>query len=138
MKMFQRMCALALLGVTIAAIAACAPAQLGTAPPTGAPVHLRTAPAAVNVCDDALGSGRLVANAQTGLAFSDATGATMPILWPFGYSARREGSGIALLDETGKVLAHEGDFVQAGGGTGNEGLFAVCAGSVKVVPAPAS
>ena len=121
MKMLQRMCALALLGATIAACT---------------PVQLRTGPAAVNVCDDALGSGRLVANAQTGLAFVDATGATIPILWPFGYSARREGTGIVLVDETGKVIAHEGDFVQAGGGTGNEGLFAVCAGSVKVVPPP--
>jgi len=136
MKVLQRMWALALLGATIAAIAACAPAQLGTAPATGAPVQLRTAPAAVNVCDDALGSGRLVANAQTGLAFSDATGATIPILWPFGYSARREGSGIALLDKTGKVVAHEGDFVQAGGGSDGKGVFAVCAGSVKVVPPP--
>jgi hypothetical protein len=136
MKMLQRMFALALLGTTIAAIAACAPVQLGTAPATGAPVQLRTASAAVNVCDDAIGSGRLVANAQTGLALSDATGTTIQILWPFGYSARREGTGVALLDETGKVVAHEGDFVQAGGGTGNEGLFAVCAGSVKVVPPP--
>lgn len=120
MKMLQRIGALALLVVVVA----------------GCSVQLRTAPAAVSACDDALGSGRLVALAASGLGLADATGATIPVLWPFGYSARREPAGIAVLDETGKVVAHEGDFIQAGGGFGNDGAFAVCAGSVKVVPAP--
>lgn len=118
--MLQRIVALALLGVVLA----------------GCAVQLKTAPAPVSACDDALASGRLVANAQTGLAFEGSTGEVLPVLWPFGYSARRGVAGIELLDSGGAVIAHEGDFVTAGGGTGNDGLFAVCPASVKVVPPP--
>lgn len=119
MQMLQRIGALALLVVVIAG---CSPAAL------------KVASVPQSACDDALGSGQLVTNAQSGLALSTA-GQILPVLWPFGYSARRGATGLDLLDESGKVIAHEGDFVQAGGGTGNDGLFAVCAGSVKVVPA---
>jgi hypothetical protein len=100
------------------------------------PVQLRTAAAAVQACDDALGSGRLVQSQLSGLALQDTTGQVIPVLWPFGYSARIGAGGVELLDETGKVVAHEGDFVQAGGGTGNDGVFAVCAGSVRLIPPP--
>lgn len=120
MTRFRGLAALALLGVVLA----------------GCTVQLKTAPAPVTGCDDALASGRLVANAQTGLAFADADGAVMPVLWPFGYSARRGLAGLELLDAGGAVVAREGDVVTAGGGTGNDGLFAVCAGSVKVLPPP--
>jgi hypothetical protein len=102
----------------------------------GCSVQLRTAPAPVSACDDALASGRLVANAQTGLAFEDQAGGVMLVLWPFGYSASRGVGGIELRDAGGAVIAREGDFVTAGGGTGNDGLFAVCPASVKVVPPP--
>jgi hypothetical protein len=120
MTMLRRIVALAILGVVLA----------------GCSVQLRTAPAPMNACEDALGSGRLVANSQSGLAFQDSAGGVTPVLWPFGYAARRGATGVELLDEKGAVIAREGDFVTAGGGTGNDGFFAVCAGSVKVVPAP--
>jgi len=100
----------------------------------GCSVQLRTAPAAVQVCDEALGSGRLVASAQSGLALADGSGRITPILWPFGYTARRDASGIALIGHKGEVLAKEGDFVEAAGGTGADGFFAVCDGTVRVVP----
>lgn len=118
--MLRRIVALAFLGVVLA----------------GCAVQLRTAPAPVSACDDALASGRLVANAQSGLAFQDQAGGVTPVLWPFGYSARRGVGGIELLDSGGAVIAREGDFVTAGGGTGNDGLFEVCPASLKVVPPP--
>lgn len=117
--MLQRIVALAILGVVLA----------------GCTVQLRTAPAAVQDCDLALGSGQLAANPQSGLGFKIASGEVLPVVWPYGYSARRGVSGTELIDEKGAVVAREGDFVTAGGGTGNDG-FVVCAGSVKVVPAP--
>lgn len=120
MTTLQRIVALALLGVVLA----------------GCSVQLRTAAAPVSACEDALASGRLVANGQTGLAFADPTGAVIPVLWPYGYSARRGVSGVELLDSGNVVIAREGDYVQAGGGTGNDGLFAVCPASIKVVPPP--
>lgn len=101
----------------------------------GCAVALRTAPAAADACDDALGSGQLVASAQSGLGLRFA-GGEIPdaeVLWPFGYSARRGIAGIELIGHKGEVLAHEGDFIQAGGGTGNDGVFVVCDGSVQVL-----
>jgi hypothetical protein len=100
----------------------------------GCSVQLRTAPAPVQGCDEALGSGRLVASTQSGLALADGSGRIMPVLWPFGYTARRDATGIALIGQKGEVLAKEGDFVQAAGGTGADGFFAVCDGTVRVVP----
>jgi uncharacterized protein YceK len=119
--MLQRIVALAILG---AALAGCGSVQL------------RTAPEPLSACDDALASGRLVSNEQSGLALQATDGTIVPLLWPFGYTARRGVTGIELLDNGGAVLAREGDFITAGGGTGNEGVFAVCPASVKVVPAP--
>jgi len=97
-------------------------------------VQLRTAPAAVPGCDDALGSGRLVVDSRSGLGLADGSGRITPILWPFGYTARRDPAGVTLVGHKGEVLAREGDFVQAAGGTGADGVFAVCDGTVRVVP----
>lgn len=102
----------------------------------GCSVQLRTAPAAVQACDDALASGRLVADPQSGLALAGSTGAVLQILWPHGYTARRDPTGIALIGLKGEVLAREGDFITAGGGGTADGVFAVCEGSVLLVPAP--
>lgn len=119
--MNHRLAALALIAVVLAACS---------------PVQLRTAPAPVDACEDALGSGRLVTSQQSELALQGTTGEVFQVLWPFGYSARSAGTGVELLDETGKVIAREGDFIQAGGGFGVNGVFGACAGSVRVVPVP--
>ncbi len=120
--MLQRIVALALLGVVLAGCGS---------------ISLRTASAPVQGCDDALASGRLVMSAASGLALADTTGAVIEVLWPYGYSAKRQiAGGVALLDETGKVLAHEGDSISMGGGLGSNNLWGACAGSVTVVPKP--
>ena len=98
-------------------------------------VQLRTAPAAVEICDDALISGRLVADVRSGLAIKDPTGKITPVLWPFGYAARRGVSGIELVDEGGKAVANEGAFVEISGGFRDEDTWSACAGSVTVIPA---
>jgi hypothetical protein len=97
---------------------------------------LRTAPARVEVCDDALAGGRLVTSRQSGLALVPSGNEVIPVMWLFGYSSRPGLSGVELVDESGQTLAHEGDFVQIGGGLGADGFFAACAGTVKLVPAP--
>ena len=113
---------LSLLTLTVLVLAACS-------------TQLRTAAAPVSHCDDALISGRLVAEAQSGLAVIDSTGKITPVLWPFGYSARRGLSTIELVDEGGKAVAKEGDFVEISGGFAADETWAACAGSVTVVPA---
>ena len=101
----------------------------------GCAAQLRTAPAPLNACDEALASGRLVASAQSGLAIADSTGHVTEVLWPFGYTARQEAAGLALLDADGRVVAHQGDVIELGGGLGANNVWAACAGSVRVVPA---
>ena len=108
---------------------------LATVTLAGCAAQLRTASAPVDAGDDALTSGRLVADARTGLALSDATGKVTPVLWPFGFSARSGLSGLELVDERGKVVAREGDFVEITGGFGADETWRACPGSVTVVPA---
>lgn len=101
-----------------------------------APVALRTQQAATNACMDALAGGALVASPTTGLGIGSA-GHVIDVLWPFGYSARREVSGIVLLDAKGVPVAHEGDLIQMGGGLGRDDVWEACPGSIAVVaPAP--
>lgn len=102
-----------------------------------ATANLRVATAPQSVCDDALASGQLVDKANGGLVLVDRQGLNLKVVWPFGYSASRELMGIAIEDETGRVVARVGDFIEAGGGLGEDDTFVICAGSVKVVPAPA-
>lgn len=37
------------------------------------------------------------------------------VIWPFGYSARRDEAGTILFDRLGRALAREGDTVQMAG-----------------------
>lgn len=59
--------------------------------------------------------GRLVADHTWGLALAgtDQSGNphTYGVVWPRGYSARREQDTIVLLDSSGNVVAQEGDQV---------------------------
>ncbi len=64
------------------------------------PAALRTQPEPLSACMDALATGRLVADSRTGLGLADATGAVMPVEWPFGYASRREATGLVLLSGT--------------------------------------
>ena len=120
--MLRRRMAPALLALALgAALAAC-----------GTPVALRTATAKVDACDMALLAGELVVSAQGGLAVRNAEQVT-EVLWPFGYSATHETTGLVLRDATGKIVAHEGQRVTMGGGGGANGLFNACAGTVMEV-----
>jgi hypothetical protein len=75
---------------------------------------------------DALITGRLARNAGSGLGLISPGAPPVVVEWPFRYSAREEGGRIALVDETGTVVAHEGDFVQMGGGMGQMNIWYAC------------
>jgi hypothetical protein len=100
----------------------------------GCSVSLRTESQPSQACMDALIGGTLTLDPRSGLGIADEAGVVTPVVWPFGYSARRELSKIALLDATGKVVAHEGDRVQLGGGLGNGDFWYAC-GSGLIAPA---
>lgn len=112
---------LTLIAVLVGIVAAC-----------GTPVALRTAAVKVDVCDQALLAGELVVSATSGLAVHGSDGVT-EVLWPFGYSATRETTGLVLRDEMGKILVHEGQRVQMGGGLGANNVWGACAGTITEV-----
>jgi hypothetical protein len=96
------------------------------------PVALRTATARFEGCDQALLAGELVASPRSGLAVRDAERVT-EVLWPIGYSATKESTGLVLRDETGKVLVHEGQRVEMSGGLGGDNIWTACAGTIREV-----
>ena len=114
-----------------AAVAACGAGGGSSATPTGAPTGGSTAAptseallikrAAVDglACMDALMTGTLSRNGQTGLGVTGPDGKQTAVEWPFGYSAHIEGGVAVLVDNTGKSVAREGDQIQMGGGFGN-------------------
>lgn len=107
----------------VIAVAACSPAASPTplaSAPAGQAVGLRTAAVQPQACMDALLGGTLTKHAQSGLGITSADGQQTPVEWPFRYSSRLEGGRIILLDETGKVVAREGDELNVGGGFGNQ------------------
>ena len=97
----------------------------------GCSVQLRTASAPVNACDEALLTGRLVPSAASGLAVADPDGKVTEMLWPFGYSARRDVSGISMVDDKGRLVAREGEMVHLTGGLGANDVWGACPGSVS-------
>ena len=81
---------------------------------------LKTAPAPPQACMEALTSGTLARNDQSGLGIVSSDGTVTPVEWPFGYSARNELGRLVLVDETGKAVAREGDEISMGGGFGTQ------------------
>jgi hypothetical protein len=108
-----------LVAVTVAACSLIAPA-----------VGLRTAPQPPMACMDALATGTLVKHPQSGLGISSGK-ESMPMEWPFGYTAHNEVGRLALVDEAGRVVAHEGDEIMVGGGFGTD-VWHAC-GPVSIV-----
>ena len=79
-------------------------------------VHLQTQPSPHpgEACEAARIGGVLTADADWGLglkSYSTVDG----VLWPFGYSARREPVGIVLVDRSGRIVAREGDRIAMAG-----------------------
>jgi hypothetical protein len=66
-------------------------------------------------------------NPRTGLGFTNASGDLVDVTWPFGYSAHRKHGLAVLLDEGGRVVAREGDWIMSAGGWGDgDTTFASC------------
>ena len=98
-----------------------------------APVDIRTR-ASNDACLEARVGGILVADDKAGLGFANA-GHPMSVVWPDGFSARREWGRIVLLDARGAVVAREGDRILAAGGTAGDGAVGVWC-HIQVNPGP--
>ena len=114
------------------ALAAVISLGCGAAPAsTPVTIALLTQQEPSSACEGALAQGTLVPDPRSGLALVAASGERTPVMWPFGYSARLEDGQIVLLDAAGQPVATEGDLIEMGGGSGANGLFYACSGSVK-------
>jgi hypothetical protein len=123
--------------VVLLVVAGCsggaASSPTGPATPVGQPFDIRTAAVEPQACMDALMGGTLVRSAQSGLGIRSADGRVTAKEWPFRYGAAIEGGRVALFDETGKIVAREGDAITIGGGFGSQ-LWYAC-GPVTVTDA---
>ena len=94
---------------------------------TGCAGQLRTGPQNMgNACDASLISGVLAPSPATGVGIRDLEGIVQPVLWPFGFSSRFDGTAVVLFDGTGQLIAREGDQIEAGGSAGADGIFVIC------------
>ena len=60
--------------------------------------------------------GKLVVDATYGTAITDESiGGTGPVLWPTGYTGRRSGSEVEVVDREGHVVARTGNRYQIEG-----------------------
>ena len=122
---------LVLVALVLAGCAGSAPAHLIPVP-TSAATGFRGGPAA---CPAALLEGELVADDEFGFVVAHADGLASAVTWPHGYVAR-DAPRRELLDDSGRVVAREGDLVALGGGeTGAGPGFVVC-GQLDVTPVP--
>ena len=112
---------------------ACGPSTTGRSPiPASlAPdvVILLSAAQAVVGCPANVVEGMLGVDDSAGTAIVDA-GARTPIRWPYGYSGRRTGSQVEILDEAGTVVGRTGILVRLTGGEAERGVWLACPGPV--------
>lgn len=129
----MRILRLVLVLVAVAAVGCAAPAPAGLIPvPTSAASGFPGGPAA---CPAALLEGELVADDEFGFVVAHADGFTSAVTWPHGYVAR-DAPRRELLDDTGRIVAREGDLLALGGGQGSAGPGFVVCGQLDVTPVP--
>jgi type IV pilus biogenesis protein CpaD/CtpE len=117
---------LAALAVLAAVVAGCAPARIG-------PVTIQTQ-LPRTICEAARIGGVLVADPAYGLAFKS-DGGTRGVVWPSGYSARREQDVVVLIDPSGRIVAREGDTIVSAGVMKGGNISFPC-GDLQVNPSP--
>ncbi len=84
-------------------------------------------------CMAALLQGVLVADARWVVGVRDpGSDAVRHVIWPFGFAVRREGDGVALLDQAGRVVARTGDKVKIGGGFDGDQTWLACPDAISV------
>lgn len=132
---------LALAAATLVGACAAGPSAPSGATATPGAIALRTQqqqpqPAGTaTACMAALVTGTLVRDGDAGIRLRDEQGQARQVIWPNGFSARHDGGRLAVVDQSGTVVAHEGDRVSIGGGEiDGAGTWLACPGTLVVAP----
>ena len=88
-------------------------------------------------CALAAVGGVLIGDTSAGLAFRGPNG-NVPVVFPYGYTARRVGGVVFLIDPVGRVVAREGDEVRGAGAFASDRVFLQCGLVVIPQAAPAT
>jgi hypothetical protein len=80
--------------------------------------------------------GVLAYDTTYGLGLKNGNGGrVVVVVWPNGYSARREQDGVVvLIDPSGRTVAREGDRIAAAGALGDTAVYVEC--DLQVNPSP--
>jgi hypothetical protein len=114
-------------------VALALPLALALVACAGGPVALTTAGDRANVgCYLANTTGMLIPDAQAGTAIvsEDMGQTTVPVRWPPGYTGRRSGGQVEVLDSGGDVVARTGQRYTLLGGYSPDGPWEACVGGV--------
>jgi hypothetical protein len=82
-------------------------------------------------CPAAVVEGQLIPDSSAGSAIMLGD-LVWRIRWPVGYSGRRAGDEVEILDQTGQVVARTGTHVRLGGGEIEPGIWLACPGPVTL------
>lgn len=95
---------------------ACAPPSANGCGPGSCAFAIKTSEeAAGGACPMMAIIGVIAPHPTTGLGLRNEAGVVNGVIWPFGYSARRDAEQIILFDPEGDKLARDGDRIQMAG-----------------------
>jgi hypothetical protein len=126
-----------ILVLTTSVVAACV-AEERTSQPLASVIALRTMeappPGTPLPCPAAALEGQLVEDARWGLAIVERqSGRIREVIWPHGYAARLDASGLVLLDQRNQIVARAGERLRVGGGElGGDGPWLACGGITRL------
>jgi hypothetical protein len=120
----------AIFGVAATACAAAAPSL----EPSVVAIPTAELLAGEVACMDALLTGRLVADEETGVAVLAADGTTIVVVWPHGWAAVDEENRRVVLNDRADPVAQVGDQVAIGGGLGAGDRWFTCGEVTRGVP----
>ena len=104
----------------------------------GAPVALLAIGPGESACFLSFIEGELVTDPAHGTSIVEAAGHRWPVLWPDGYTGRRSGLEVEVLDASGRVVARTGARYHIGGGYYGEAprAWLACPSIVYALGAP--
>ena len=91
----------------------------------GCTVSLRTRTEPAGACPLMAIGGVLRTDFNWGLGV-EGGGKLFGVVWPYGYTARRDADGVALVDRDGRRIAKEGDSIMMAGTIGSDGVLHPC------------